>query len=129
MAPLESHHRNQPILTSGVGSNGFPKLKQGASGGLLTEIGKPRVEPGGGKWLPFSHTAPLAPGDSGGPVIGEDGQLLGINTAIAGAAIFPLGLNQIWRYRGTGEAADPAWIQSLIEQDRKDRKIRRKRSP
>jgi S1-C subfamily serine protease len=127
MAPLDTLYRNQPVLTSGVGSNGFPKLKQGAGGGHLAEIGRIQEKPDGEKWRQFSHTAPLAPGDSGGPVIGEDGKLLGINTAIAGAAFFPFGFNKIWRYRGSGEAADSAWIQSLIDQDRKDRKVRKKR--
>lgn len=39
MAPLETLKRNLPVLTSGVGSNGFPTLKQGESGGRMAEIG------------------------------------------------------------------------------------------
>ena len=70
----------------------------------------------------------MTPGDSGGPLISEAGELLGINVTVGGAAIFPLGLNQIWGYQGTAIAADPGWINSLIDRDRKQHPMKPRKS-
>jgi hypothetical protein len=107
------------VLTCGFGSHGLPQLAYGTSGGKINYLGSVQQTADGARWREIGHTAPMAPGDSGGPLIGEAGELLGINVTVGGAAIFPLGLNQIWGYQGTAMSADPDWIDFLIEQDRK----------
>lgn len=124
MSPMESLRSRHPVLTGGAGSNGFPKLKVGQSGGRLVILGEIRTSVDGVKWRSFNHSAPLAQGDSGGPVIGKDGRLIGINTGMSARSLFPFGLNWIWGYYGCGEAADTVSIQSLIKEDRRRRKLR-----
>ncbi|MES2465720.1 MAG: serine protease [Verrucomicrobiota bacterium] len=123
MAAIQGGH----ILTLGFGSHGLPRLVYGASGGKINYLGPVHQTADGARWREIGHTAPMAPGDSGGPLIGEAGELLGINVTVGGAAIFPLGLNQIWRYQGTAIAADPDWISKLIQKDRETRKTRNRR--
>lgn len=123
MAAIQGGH----ILTFGFGSHGPPRLIYGASGGKINYLGPVQQTADGARWREIGHTAPMAPGDSGGPLISEAGKLLGINSTVSGAAFFPLGLNQIWRYQGTAVAADPDWISTLIQKDRDVRKTRNKR--
>ena len=112
------------VLTCGFGSHGLPQLAYGTSGGKIKYLGSIQQTADGARWREIGHTAPMAPGDSGGPLIGEAGELLGINVTVGGAAVFPLGLNQIWHYQGTAIAADPDWISNLIQKDREARKTR-----
>ena len=112
------------VLTCGFGSHGLPQLAYGTSGGKIKYLGSIQQTADGARWREIGHTAPMAPGDSGGPLIGEAGELLGINVTVGGAAVFPLGLNQIWRYQGTAIAAEPDWISNLIQKDREARKTR-----
>ena len=124
LTPTMAANTGRPVLTCGFGSQGFPRLAYGASGGTINDLGPIQESTDGARWREIGHTAPMTPGDSGGPLISEAGELLGINVTVGGAAIFPLGLNQIWGYQGTAIAADPGWISSLIRQDRKTLKRR-----
>lgn len=127
LTPTLAANTGKPVLTCGFGSRGFPRLTYGASGGKINYLGPIQETTDGARWREIGHTAPMAPGDSGGPLISEAGELLGINVTVGGAAIFPLGLNQIWRYHGTAIAADPDWISRLIQQDKEARKARNRR--
>jgi len=125
LTPTMAAIPGSPVLTCGFGSHEPPQLAYGVSGGKINYLGPVQNSAGGARWREIGHTAPMAPGDSGGPLISEAGELLGINVTVGGAAIFPLGLNQIWRYHGTAIAADPDWISGLIQQDREARKTRK----
>jgi S1-C subfamily serine protease len=69
--PKSGIARGTPVIHAGI-STGF----SGPAGKTLTDIA-----PGNG-WRRFRHDIPLAPGDSGGPVIDAYGKLVGINSAI-----------------------------------------------
>ncbi len=124
LTPTMTANTGRPVLTFGFGSQGLPRLAYGASGGKINFLGSFQQTADGARWREIGHTAPMAPGDSGGPLINEAGELLGINVTVGGAAIFPWGLNQIWRYQGTAIAADPDWISHLIDQDRKQHPVK-----
>ncbi len=59
------------VYTSGLGAGGSPNLVFGQSGGRILDIQPIRRGGAGAIWRQFYHSAPLAPGDSGGPVIDE----------------------------------------------------------
>lgn len=122
--PLERTKPGTPVLTAGFGSKGFPTLALGQSGGQIAAAGPIQSRPGDGRWQELFHTAPLAHGDSGGPLLGPDGLLLGVNSRVEGKLFFPLGLNRIWFYKGAACAPDPAWLHRLIQEDR--RKMRQR---
>lgn len=109
-----------PVLTSGCAEN-----KRSQSGGKIISLGQRETDSSGAHWRRMGHSAPTAVGDSGGPVIGPDGQLLAITTAGYWRVAFPLGLQQVWGYQGVSVAPDPVWIMSLIKQDRVRQKIKR----
>ena len=109
-----------PVLTSGSTGN-----KPGHSGGKILSLSKRETDSSGAHWRRVGHSAPTAVGDSGGPVIGSDGQLLAITTAGYWRFAFPFGLEQVWGHQSLAVAPDPDWIQSLIYQDRAGRKSKR----
>lgn len=118
---LEKHIR---IYTSGYGTGKFPKNQgqQGSAGGLLLSQGTIQGSPGGVRWRQLHHNAPATPGDSGGPLIDECGQLLGITTMVDYRVVHVLGRDWLWSYKCAAVAPDPAWLQSLVERDRAQRR-------
>ena len=102
-----------PVLTCGHAGS-----KPNYSGGKIVSLSKRETNSSGAHWRRVAHNAPTAVGDSGGPVIGADGQLLAITTAGYWRCAFPFGLKQVWGYQGLAVTPDPAWIQSLIKKDR-----------
>ncbi len=105
--------RRTPVMASGYSGN---RPVQG--GGLILRLGRMKSTDGGPRWRRLSHNAPLAAGDSGGPLLGDDGRLLGINTGFYSPWALPFGYRWIPGYQGVATAPDPAGIQSLIDQDR-----------
>ncbi len=123
MRELSGMESRDAVFTAGFGSQGLPSLKAGGSGGRIVKPGPVLEAPGGVRWREILHDAPLAPGDSGGPLLDGQGRLLGLNTEISrGSLIFVTGSPSLWFYRGTAVAPDPAWIQSLIDKDRAARR-------
>ena len=123
MAQPATLEAGTPVLASGYASN-----KPGQSGGRILSLSKMEGAGDGARWRRLGHSAPLAHGDSGGPLMGADGSLLGVNTAWAGRVVFPLGLNQIWGYQGLAVSPDPDWINSLIDQDRQQHPMKPRKS-
>ena len=83
-----------------------------------------------GKWRRVRHTAPLHPGDSGGPIIDEQGKLVGGNAEVRIAfteqvrTFFSKKENPYASkraYTSIGACPDTAWIQSAIRVDRENR--------
>jgi hypothetical protein len=68
----------------------------------------------------------VAPGDSGGPVIDEEGRLLGINTDVQGRLGVSRGRDTVEAYHCIAVTPDPAWIQTEIDQDRAKQKRHRR---
>jgi serine protease Do len=78
----------------------------------------------------IEHTAPLPRGSSGGPLVGSDGQLLGINTIrVDGGLILAIPADEALRERvqslGRGEAPKRARLGVAIAPPRVARRLRR----
>ncbi|MCX6850958.1 MAG: serine protease [Verrucomicrobia bacterium] len=112
LARFDGLKKGPPIFTCGNVSEKRPAIAY--SGGCVTSLGSVMTNPPGARWRLLEHTAAVTPGDSGGPVIEERGQVLGIITR----ASFDLGHDWMRNYRGISVAPDSAWIQSLIEKHR-----------
>lgn len=110
--------KNTPVLINGTGSRVPPSLGFGQSGGRILRVGLSGPEAGKPRWWGFYHTAPLASGDSGGPVINAHGQLLGISTGMDGRWNLLSKPRTLWFYRGSAEMVDPDWLRAAIGQDR-----------
>lgn len=120
MTGLDALRIGLPVL-----SCGYSGKSPGPAGGRILSLSQLESDASGARWRWIGHSAPVNNGDSGGPVIGSDGQLLGITTSINYRFVLPFGINRHWRYQGVAVAPDPDWIQSLIYQDRARRKSKR----
>ncbi|MDB6071524.1 MAG: protease Do [Verrucomicrobiales bacterium] len=107
-----------PILTSGYGS-----FKKSWAGGRIQSITAPQTAPTGVTWRELTHSAPFTPGDSGGPILSEDGELVGINSQIVltTPGWLPFGLGSFGYDRGICFVPDPVWLDSIIQRDRTSR--------
>lgn len=108
--------RGLPVLTSGFG-----ELRPTQSAGRVRKVGRPQ-ELEGAHWRELRHNAPVAPGDSGGPVLNAHGRLLGVNSQIYVVPL--LKRNQVWFYNASAYSPNPSWLQEVIEQDRRKMKAR-----
>jgi hypothetical protein len=113
--------RHTRLYASGNGAGAPSEATVGFSGGLLLDQGPVQDIPSLARWRQLKHTAPLAPGDSGGPVIDERGRLLGINAEVHCHLVHVLGRDRLWNYSSIAVSPDPAWIQALVEKDRAQR--------
>lgn len=107
-----------PVLTCGHSGS-----KPNHSGGKILRLSRREGNADGASWRRIAHSAPTAVGDSGGPVIGTAGELLGITTSGYWRFAFPFRLQQVWGYQGIAVAPDPSWIRALIEHDRDHRQM------
>ena len=84
------------------------------------------------KWRRVQHTAPLHPGDSGGPIVNEQGELLGINAKVRIAyseqvrSFFTRKKSPRPNKKGyvsIGAYPDTQWLESAIRADREKRQL------
>lgn len=120
MAAPDTLRIGLPVL-----SCGYSGKSPGPAGGRILSLSQLESDASGARWRWIGHSAPVNSGDSGGPVIGSDGQLLGITTSINYRFVIPFGINRHWGYQGIAVAPDPAWIQALINKDRAVRQSKR----
>jgi hypothetical protein len=99
-------------------ASGYSGNRPVQGGGRILRLSRMESNDGGPRWRRLSHNAPLAAGDSGGPLLDADGRLLGINTGFYSPWALPFGLPRVPGYQGLATAPDPAWITSLIDLDR-----------
>lgn len=71
------------------------------------------------RWRAFIHDAALHPGDSGGPVISDEGELLGINALVHSVLQWPR--NDLEGYKVRALQPDPEWLSQVIAADRAER--------
>ena len=79
-----------------------------------------------GDWRMIRHTVPLHPGDSGGPVVNENGHLIGINSKVH--VSFSEQVRTLFKkeenprpargYIAYASAPDLKWLESIIQADR-----------
>ena len=119
LSPSATEARGTRIFTSGFGARG-----PGGSGGRVVFAGELQVRDTGARWREVFHDAPLAPGDSGGPLMDAQGRLLGVNTQIRGKWERLEKAVALTNYTGVAVCPDAAWIQSLIARDRAARGAR-----
>ena len=112
MAETSGARRGVRVLSGGLGG-----LKQNVSGGEILSV-RPR-ERDGVRWVEIGHTTPLVKGDSGGPIIDEGGRLMGISSTGGAWTLRVFGKPWIDARRATSVWVDPAWLRSLIEEDRR----------
>jgi serine protease Do len=74
-----------PVVALGNPGGNGPRVTFGFVSGVDRSFRGPRGRRIGGG---VEHTAPLAPGSSGGPIVDTDGRLLGINTNRVGAGFY-----------------------------------------
>ncbi len=128
MAPLAawddpSTFRRQPVLASGWGARAPESMGKGVAGGRLLKAWPPRTDSSGARWKDLRHTTPFASGDSGGPLLNARGEALGVN-----ASMMTFGIVEVFGKKFTpgtyseSVSPDPAWIASLIAQDRARRR-------
>ena len=126
----------QPDDDAGIVTAGWPLtyLEMGSggtrmSGGRILSITRwDGIRPSPSYSL-VRHDAPIAPGDSGGPVLDGKGRLIGINSAVEWGipigqwlgivlGVAPRHVN-VREYAATAIMPDLDWLQKLIEDDRR----------
>jgi len=101
------------VLAGGVGG-----LKHSQSAGKILSV-RDRENRSPGPWKSVVHSTTLIKGDSGGPVMNEAGKLVGITSTGGAFGLGVPGARWVHSYRSGAVWADPRWIHSLIEQDRR----------
>jgi len=118
LAGFPPDQKGTPVFTGGFGARGRFGGRAGVSGGFVLQAGSVQQLASGARWCEIFHDAPLAPGDSGGPLIDEAGRLLGINTQIRGKWKYHEQAMALSNYKGVAVCPDAAWIQALMAADR-----------
>ena len=105
------------VLASGYGADGPEQ-----SGGRILRRGPEKGIDHGPRWMEYLNDAPLVPGDSGGPLLNAEGELLGINVSGDFACRNILGWERLVEYRSRTVCPDTDWIRKLIVADRAEMK-------
>jgi S1-C subfamily serine protease len=106
--PDEWLPRGLPIMHAGI-ATGF----KDASGKLVSAIPPETAFSGNRR---FKHDIPLAPGDSGGPVIDSRGLLVGVNSAVE----FLVPLETAFFIESEGNRPNVARLMDRIDRDRRE---------
>ncbi len=131
---------DQESLAKGnkIGVAGWSSITKGKSNpmagvavGDLVSVKEIQQKELGLQYLQLRHTAPLHPGDSGGPIVDEIGNLVGINAEVR--IVFSEQLRTLFKkkqnsrpargYLAVGSLPDQQWLQSLIEADRSKKRL------
>ena len=124
-----------PDVDAGIVTAGWPltylEMDSGGtrmSGGRILSVTRRDGLRSSPSYSVIRHDAPIAPGDSGGPVLDGKGRLIGINSAVEWGIpvsqwlgiVFGLAPGQVnvREYVATAIMPDPAWLQQVIENDR-----------
>lgn len=106
-----------PILTAGFGGITYGNTGISHSAGQIRTINSKLKSSYRTRWIEFQHDAPLLQGDSGGPVIDAQGNLLGITSFIEFTLHQILYRPWLHSYTSTAICPDPAWMNELIQAD------------
>ncbi len=115
---------SRPVLAAGWGTQPRGATAPAPAAGHLRDVldrpsGPFRPSSPSPSWRLFTHTAPLARGDSGAPLFNERGELLGLHTGGEFDRVTrAFGREFLHDWISTAVAPDPAWLQSLIDVDR-----------
>lgn len=105
-------------LRSPVFASGYCQFEEATCAGSITRAPTSHANDSGIKWTIFYHDAPNAPGDSGGPVFGREGQLLGISVQGNATAWFWRGKPISWYHHSICHRPDMDWLKELMAKDR-----------
>lgn len=119
LADLDEPKEGTEVLLAGWGAGEAPALKNGHGGGEISGVGPVQTHPSGARWRMVYHTAPFAPGDSGGPLMDSRGRLMGINIELSTAVSRLTGRPRRSSYRCAAVLPDRLWIRGLVEKDRR----------
>ena len=64
------------------------------------------------------HSAPLAPGDSGGPLFDTERRLVAVNIGVSSDPMLWFGSQGFWNYRGFANMPDHDWLRATMAADR-----------
>lgn len=122
-----SWSRGTRVLASGTG-----RLIRAQSGGRVVSVSDWKISPNGVRWREVIHSAPIVPGDSGGPLLDERGGLIGVHSLIHIGLLTHVWLGNrdcVFGCRGGAISPDPAWVEKIIKEDRERRRKRNQRRP
>lgn len=109
-------------LRSPVFASGYSHFNESTCAGVVIRAPTAHAGDSGVRWTVFEHDAPTSRGDSGGPVFGREGQLLGINVKGSTWAWYWRGKPVWWHHRAVCHRPDMAWLKEVMEKDRRERK-------
>jgi S1-C subfamily serine protease len=109
-------------LRSPVFASGYSHFNEATCAGVVIRAPTAHASDSGVGWTVFEHDAPTSRGDSGGPVFGREGQLLGINVKGSTWALYWRAKPVWWHHRAVCHQPDPVWLKELMEKDRRARR-------
>ncbi len=124
---------DEPVLIAGWSLENSEDFRFGMrlAAGKIVSVQRRDAQGSSPAFMTLHHDAPLAPGDSGGPLLDRTGDLIGINTTVRIT-------NSLWKkvafslghrpsklrdlgYIATATIPDPNWLWEVIDQDRLQR--------